>query len=328
VPTAADDVIIGAGHTVAANVDITVLTISGAANITSNLSVTTNRIITCTGADGITAKNVNSGLGLVRITGAGVTVNINANLRNTAQILTYAVSVDAISTVNIVGNISAVENADSRYVALNIPTSSIVTVVGNISGGGATILANNGCQLTITGNLTGGSALSGACIQNTSGIVTINIIGNCTAQSGRAMLISAASLITITGIITASVNTQAISATLASVTISTPCFNASNGNMAVFAPNIKLINAGSAQWEFATDIVATNKTLYSAGTALGNPAVTDVRNGTTYASGALTGTLEVPPTSSVAVGVPVDNTVGTAMISISDMGALLASYNV
>jgi hypothetical protein len=32
--------------------------------------------------------------------------------------------------------------------------------------------------------------------------------------------------------------------------------------------------------------------------------------------------------SSVAVGVPVDNTTGTAIISVTDMGSLLASYNV
>jgi hypothetical protein len=330
VPTVADDVVIGAGHTVTADVDFTILTLSGAANVTSNLAITTNRTITCTGANGITAKSVNSGFGLVRITGDGVTVNINANLRNIAQILTYAVSVDAISTVNIIGNISAIDSGDNRFVALNIPTSSTVTVVGNISGGGATIVANNGCQLTITGNLTGGSALNGACIQNTSGIVTINIIGNCTAQSGRAIAVAfnIASNISITGIITASINANAISANASNLTISTPCFNASNGNMAVAAPNIKLFNSGSAQWQFATDIVATNKTLYSAGTDLGNPAVTDVRDGTTYADGALTGTLKVPPTGSVAVGVPVDNTTGTAMISIQDMGSLLTSFKI
>jgi hypothetical protein len=56
--------------------------------------------------------------------------------------------------------------------------------------------------------------------------------------------------------------------------------------------------------------------------------ITDVRNGVVYASGALTGTLNVPIASSVAVGVPADATVGTAIISITDMGALLASYNV
>ena len=328
VPTSADDVVIGAGHTVTADVDITVLTISGAVNTVSNIAVTTNRNITCTDANGITAKQVNSGLGLVRITGVGITVNINANLRNIAQILTYAVSVDAISTVNIVGDISAVDSGDIRFVALNIPTSSTVNVVGNISGGGSTIIANNGCQLTVTGNLIGGSALNGACIQNTNGIVTINIIGNCTAQSGRAILtgLNIASNIVVNGIITASVNTQAISTSLANVIISTPCFNSSNGNMAVFAPNVKLFNSGSSQWQFATDVVATNKTLYSAGTALGNPAVTDVRNGVTYADGALTGSLIIPPSGSVALGVPVDDGVGTAMISITDMGALIASY--
>ena len=328
VPGVADDVVIGAGHTVTADVDFTILTLSGAANVTSNLAITTNRTITCTGANGITNKNANSGGGLVRITGAGITVNINANLRNAAGILTYAVSVDAISTVNIVGDISAVNSADSRFVALNIPTSSTVNVIGNISGGGAAIIANNGCQLTVTGNLIGGSSLNGACIQNTSGIVTINIIGNCTAQSGRAILIAlnVASNIIVNGIITASLNTQTISSNSATVTISTPCFNGSTGNMAVSAPVIKLLNSGSSQWQFATDVIATNKTLYSAGTELGNPATTDVREGTTYADGALTGTLIVPPTGSVALGVPVDNGVGTAMISITDMGALIASY--
>jgi hypothetical protein len=326
VPTSSDDVVIGAGHTVTADVDFTILTLSGAANVTSNLAITTNRTITCTNSNGITSKNVNSGLGLIRIIGIGITVNINANLRNIAQVLSYSVSVDAISTLNIVGNISSVESGDNRFITLNIPTSSIVTVVGNISGGGATIYANNGCQLTITGNLLGGSVLNGACIQNTSGLVTINIIGNCTAQSGRAILISPASTISIIGIITASINTQAIYATLANVIISSPCFNASNGTMAVVAPSIKLFNGVSAQWQFATDVVTTNKTLYSAGTALGNPTPTDVRNGVTYADGALTGTLKVPPTSAVSVGVPVDNTVGSGVFTIADMGALLASY--
>jgi hypothetical protein len=328
VPTAADDVIIGAGHTVTADVDFTILTLSGAANTTSNLAVTTNRTITCTGANGITSKNVNSGLGLVRITDAGITVNINSNLRSPAQIVTYAVSVDAISTVNIIGNLSAADSSDNRNCALNIPTSSTINIIGNITGGGATIIANNSCQLTVTGNLTGGSVATGACIQNITNLATINITGNCTAQAGRSISTpsNAVCTINITGIITASTTTNAIVTSTSNVTISTPCFNASNGNMAVFAPNIKLFNSGSSQWQFATDVVATNKTLYSAGTALGNPATTDVRDGVSYASGALTGTLKVPPTGSVALGVPVDNGTGTAMISITDMGALIASY--
>lgn len=334
VPTAVDDVIIGAGHTVTADVDITVLTISGAANVNSNLSVTTNRTITCTGANGITAKAVGLGLGLVRITGAGTTVNINSNLNGglvSASVVTYAVSVDSICTVNIVGNLSALDGTtDNRISALNIPTASVVNVTGNVAGSGATIIANNGCTLNVIGNLLGNSAAAGACINNTNGTATINVLGNCTAQSGRAILglTASANNITVTGTITASNTVSAVQSLAGNITVSTPCFNAPNGIMAVFAPNIKLLNAGTSQWQFATDVVGTDKTLYSAGVNLGNPPTTDVRDGVSYASGALTGTLKVPPSTAVSVGVPVDNTVGSAVVTVTDLGALLASYNV
>lgn len=49
------------------------------------------------------------------------------------------------------------------------------------------------------------------------------------------------------------------------------------------------------------------------------PAITDVRSGVSYASGALTGSAFIPSPSTVATGVPVDNTVGTAALSASDV---------
>jgi hypothetical protein len=45
------------------------------------------------------------------------------------------------------------------------------------------------------------------------------------------------------------------------------------------------------------------------------PAATDVRDGVSYASGALTGVLAVPAAASVAFGVPVDATTGTAALT-------------
>lgn len=45
------------------------------------------------------------------------------------------------------------------------------------------------------------------------------------------------------------------------------------------------------------------------------PAVADVRSGTAYDFGAQTGTLAVPPVGSVALGVPTDNTTGTAALT-------------
>jgi hypothetical protein len=51
-----------------------------------------------------------------------------------------------------------------------------------------------------------------------------------------------------------------------------------------------------------------------------------ISKGNSIVEGGLTGTLQVPPATAVSVGVPVDNTVGTTVITITDMGALLSSY--
>lgn len=45
------------------------------------------------------------------------------------------------------------------------------------------------------------------------------------------------------------------------------------------------------------------------------PAASDVRSGVSYASGALTGSCAVPAAGSTALGVPVDNTTGTAVLT-------------
>jgi hypothetical protein len=54
------------------------------------------------------------------------------------------------------------------------------------------------------------------------------------------------------------------------------------------------------------------------------PAVSNVRSGTTYAVGTLTGTLAVPPAASVSLGVPVDATTGTATLTAAAIRTELA----
>jgi hypothetical protein len=56
-------------------------------------------------------------------------------------------------------------------------------------------------------------------------------------------------------------------------------------------------------------------TLVNPSSVVTPPAVTDVRSGVTYNAGNLTGTCAVPAASSVAAGVAVDNTVGTAVLT-------------
>ena len=60
---------------------------------------------------------------------------------------------------------------------------------------------------------------------------------------------------------------------------------------------------------------AGTKTLVDANSSGLMPAVTDVRSGVSYNAGNLTGTCAVPTANSVAAGVAVDNTVGTAALT-------------
>ena len=55
------------------------------------------------------------------------------------------------------------------------------------------------------------------------------------------------------------------------------------------------------------------------------PATSDVRAGVEYDAG-LVGTLAVPPASSVALGVPVDNTTGTAVLTAANVASILTTW--
>jgi hypothetical protein len=63
--------------------------------------------------------------------------------------------------------------------------------------------------------------------------------------------------------------------------------------------------------------------MFTADNSLGQAAITDVRFGTVYASGLLTGVAYIPSASSVAFGVPVDNTTGTATLTAADVRAAI-----
>jgi hypothetical protein len=66
------------------------------------------------------------------------------------------------------------------------------------------------------------------------------------------------------------------------------------------------------------------KNLYTADSVGGNPAVNNVRSGTVYGpSSELTGTCAVPAAGSVALGVPVDNTTGTAVLTQANVRTAL-----
>lgn len=71
-----------------------------------------------------------------------------------------------------------------------------------------------------------------------------------------------------------------------------------------------------SRYEIRNVNLSVIRPLYTADSVGGNPATANVRSGTVYGpNNELTGSLAVPPAGSVAIGVPVDNTVGTASIT-------------
>ena len=84
---------------------------------------------------------------------------------------------------------------------------------------------------------------------------------------------------------------------------------------------LKKLSTNTAKFNYCD--TAGSKILFD-GTQGQMPAITDVRFGTSYASGALTGSAYIPAAASVAFGVPVDNTTGTAVLTPAEIRATLA----
>jgi hypothetical protein len=284
---------------------------------------------------------------------------VNADLfHGTGTLIT--ISASSPSVVNITGNMPGTSAiANSR--GLNITSNCTVNYVGDIvsavilnTGGTTGIQASSGI-LNITGNVTGGTLSSfttpTAGIRASSG--TINIVGNVYATilgtrdnygilgatNGTGQVYGSTSaistlnmginvgallILTIVGNINAANGSPAIHGPTSSTTILLygNAINSPNGTMAAICPFLFLENINF--WEFRKSNLTTN-TLYTPGVATGHPATNNVRTGIVYGpTNNLTGTCAVPPAAAVSLGVPVDNTVGTASL---DANALAIALN-
>jgi len=192
----------------------------------------------------------------------------------------------------------------------------------------------------MTGNVTGGTNTTAHGLLN-AGAGTISITGNVTATTATSVSNSSTGPVTITGNITASTAAGVTNSSTATLTISGGTYTASTVANAVISTNASSVVRASGSFIHASNgfvpinavkfILLTTPTLaktryalngsttyvdmFTADNSLGQAAITDVRFGTVYASGALTGVAYIPATASVAFGVPVDNTTGTAALT-------------
>jgi hypothetical protein len=340
----ASDVVYFNNFTVQINVDVTV----------SQIRNDSSTGVTAGGSGVVSASrtvnaNITSGSATATIiisAGAGNTVNINGDV---AQIFALAnlitISITGTAVVNIVGNITTNQSGVNSSSAISTTVASTINVTGNINtgvqsgntSGAAGLSCGSNATINVAGNVyagTNGRANIGIRISGSG--TTVNITGNVYGGTTTDLAIQNAGIaisgaisnvaVNTTGIIEAGSNTPALLGT----TTTTGQFRHTgivkdgvSGFTAVLAPYFFIENSPS-QYEFNRSNLTTN-TLYTFDLS-DNPAQNNVRSGVLYGpANIFTGTCAVPPANTVSVGVPVDNTVGTAVLDTNALAASLTT---
>lgn len=186
-----------------------------------------------------------------------------------------------------------------------------LTINGSVTGGaGGCGVANSvGGTVAINGTVTGGSLQPG-CLNSSTGVITATrVVGNAYGPGNTSGLAS------VVG---------ASNAGLGVIEIQQLEYG-TFGQSPTSGTGIRLKKANTNVAVFNYCDTAGAKTLIDATTNAAMPAATDVRSGVSYASGALTGSCAVPAAGSVALGVPVDATTGTAVLSVANVQSALTA---
>jgi hypothetical protein len=302
--------------------------------------------------------NVNATVAEVRTDATGGATQGGAFNLNTGITLTASVIFGTSGSLNYSGasplSATIVGNITANSGRANHSGTGTLNVTGNLTGGSGTnapaVYVTSTGILNVTGNVTGGTSASGYGIWN-QGAGTINLTGNSTGGSGsQGIYNQSTGTCTITGqCIGGTGFPGAINVSTGTIRCTRVVGNAYGpGNTAGLAAQVGVANSGLGvieieELEYGTfgqspvsgtgirlkklgsNVAIFNyvdagsaKTLVDATTGQ-MPAASNVRDGVSYASGALTGTCKVPAAGSVALGVPVDATTGTAYLTQSDV---------
>ena len=315
---------------------------SPVATVGGTFSLLNNANLTCTNANGVVQGVTTTNCITTPSLGVGSAASVAANIANTSTSGTI-VSFTTAGTLSITGNITS--PSGTHTILIGTTCNGVLNLTGNVTGGSSGTAVGISCTgpLTInaTGNFTGGTGGTNSPAlrfdgnsQNAS--VTIN--GNITGSTTCPAIINTTTTntITINGVCQSSTTQAAISTTSStSITrLSGPFLLGASGN-------INPVQAQSWRWaptqiptymEVAASNGSTKRNLYTADNmpSGGYPVVGNVRSGTVYGpSSENTGTLAVPSASSVALGVAVDNTTGTAILTAANVRTAvgLASAN-
>jgi hypothetical protein len=244
-----------------------------------------------------------------------------------ASSVTFSTAGTLVFTGNLGGAVSSGLSS-----ALAVTGTGTLNYTGNITGGSSNN-SNNALSITgnalvnITGSITGGTVSTSGGLLVSSG--TVNITGSVTGATSSGIINNGGTL-TVNGLCQSSATQPAIATGAVSqiTRLSGPFLLGASGN-------INPVQAASWRWaptliptylEVAQSNGSTKRLLYTADNMPtgGYPVAANVRQSTVYGpSSEFTGTLVVPSPSNVALGVPTDSTVGTAVLTQANVLAAL-----
>jgi hypothetical protein len=250
-------------------------------------------------------------------------------------------------TLTLTGNVSGGSAGSAHGVltsgacTINMTGNATAGTAGNVVSG---IYINAAATLNMTGDSTGNSANNGGGVRSDNISSTINITGNCTGSSSSSLSHGVWNnnngTVTIVGTATGGSGAASYGANNAGAgTINLlrakggGVFNAfgyfalgatavCNLDEAEYGDTGASPTSGFVRWRSGADFkaiiyipAASKKTLTDVNATGLLPAESDVRDGVTFNSGVNTGTCAVPAAGSVALGVAVDATTGTAVLT-------------
>jgi hypothetical protein len=323
------------------------------ANVTNKTTTAARACMQFFGASATIVGNVTSGPATTTIGINNVstgTVNVTGTVTGGSGSNAYGLYNSSTGRLVVTGNVTGGSGGSSN--AVQGQGNGNITITGNVTASGGLGVNNVGTgTVTITGNVLASGALG---VSNAS-TGTVTITGNSTGAGAAGVNNASTGTVTITGIATAGTTGAGVNnASTGTINLGRAKANAYGpGNTSGLSPTPGASNAGLGIIEIqeieygtfgqtpvsgtgirlkkaSTNVAVFNycdtagaKTLIDATANAAMPAITDVRFGTSYASGALTGVAYIPSASSVGFGVPVDNTTGTATLTAADVRAAL-----
>jgi hypothetical protein len=248
----------------------------------------------------------------VNATGASATVTVTGHVFGGTQPNCHGISASGASaTVTVTGDVTA-GSGSPAYGVFSAGASGTITITGEVTGGGGTIAygvfsTGASAMITITGDILGGSGSNAFGAYATGASSLISVVGSATSAGSNGNAVRSAATSSGYGVL-----------------FSGDMNDGQAGISACFTQFFRIVDTSpSGVTQYAnTASFPTGGTVsrVSPDNVTGMPAEADVRDGLTFGyNSELEGTLAVPPAASVAAGVPVDATVGTAAVRLQDI---------